>query len=734
MTQRFPSTIRVLLEKQSIQSILLIPILLEGQLWGILGFDDCVQERYWSESEKLILRTVASSLSGAIARRRAEADLESLAVQLEDRVAERTGELEAINQLLRHNLHHDNLTGLANRVQLLEQLREVIAHPTPRYALLFLDLDHFKLVNDQLGHLAGDRLLIAIAHRLSQYLGNQHLVARLGGDEFILLLRNIDPATEAPRIAQQVWATLLYPFYLSGQEIFVTASIGIALGSEHYNHPEDIIRDADNALRHARQKGGSRYEVFDPTVKPDAITPVAERKVPLIHRHHITSSHSTSTFKSPAKPLLESGTASAPKPVESVVRAQNRSGSSSAGRRFSLWLSRSYLMLFGLGLLSTVCGIVTAQFYRNNAIQQVAIAQTQMNVLSDLQTHLTEVQLYGVQQLYPIVSTTLELGAPDLGIEPTQTEIRLQTYAARSEALQERLEGFLTDYPTGVGLYPDALQRISETYGQTLHTYLRSLQAMRSSLPSMQPYSIQHDLETDFLADHPEIRAEFLVPQLQQLHQSLNPLLQQAEREQQRALYELEMALALEYRVLKISLFVSVAIAAGVIWQAVCKVARPLEQITQTTQRATQDPDRLVQISVPATSRFETLAVALNQLIQQKVQQVQHLKQMSRELEGRVAVCTAELQTANALLQQSIYYDALTGLPNRALLLEHLRELMAEEKSHPHFAVLFLDLDRFKVINDSRGHLFGDRLLIAIAHRLTNCLTGESIVARMGGG
>ncbi|HEY9835572.1 MAG TPA: bifunctional diguanylate cyclase/phosphodiesterase, partial [Vampirovibrionales bacterium] len=139
------------------------------------------------------------------------------------------------------------------------------------FAVLFLDLDRFKVINDSLGHGVGDRLLIEIAERLRKTLAvrphsfrrNEHAIARLGGDEFAILLKDIRALRTARRVAERIHACLTRPFAIEGQEVFTSVSIGIALSSRGYQRPEDLLRDADIVMYRAKALGRSRHEVFD---------------------------------------------------------------------------------------------------------------------------------------------------------------------------------------------------------------------------------------------------------------------------------------------------------------------------------------------------------------------------------------------------------------------------------------------------------------------------------------
>jgi len=179
---------------------------------------------------------------------------------------------------------YDTLTGLPNRALFMDRLTHTVErakrHPTYRFALLFLDLDRFKVVNDSLGHLLGDQLLIGIARRLESCLRTEDTVARLGGDEFTILLEDIEDIHHATRVAERIQQELAAPFNLDGHEVFTGASVGIVLSREirkegditNYDCPEDLLRDADTALYRAKALGRSRYEIFDLTMHQNALS------------------------------------------------------------------------------------------------------------------------------------------------------------------------------------------------------------------------------------------------------------------------------------------------------------------------------------------------------------------------------------------------------------------------------------------------------------------------------
>ena len=162
----------------------------------------------------------------------------------------------------------DPLTGLSNRSVFVEKLGRRLEELKQRgggerFAALYIDLDRFKVVNDSLGHLVGDALLIAVSRRLESCLREHDALARLGGDEFAILLNELGDDQQANAIAFRIQHALAAPFSIGGKEVFTSASIGIAFGRTQYDNPEEIMRDADTAMYHAKARGKARHELFD---------------------------------------------------------------------------------------------------------------------------------------------------------------------------------------------------------------------------------------------------------------------------------------------------------------------------------------------------------------------------------------------------------------------------------------------------------------------------------------
>jgi diguanylate cyclase (GGDEF)-like protein len=170
----------------------------------------------------------------------------------------------------------DPLTGLANRLLFMDRLERAISRSRtlggPEFAVFFLDVDRFKIINDSLGHIVGDELLVSLARRLehalrstdtvSRYVG-EHTLARLGGDEFTVLLDAVHSASDAQAVAERLLSVVARPFELQGREIFISVSIGIVMSAPRYIRAEDMVRDADTAMYQAKANGKARAELFD---------------------------------------------------------------------------------------------------------------------------------------------------------------------------------------------------------------------------------------------------------------------------------------------------------------------------------------------------------------------------------------------------------------------------------------------------------------------------------------
>ena len=226
-----------------------------------------------------ILESTASPI------RNAEQEIQGLVIVNRD-ITDRKRAEEA----LEHSAYYDGLTDLPNRILFADRLQHALTrslrHSDYKFAVLFIDIDGFKVLNDSLGHSAGDELLIQIAKRLTTNFRDtdtfarsgtadshpsENGLARLGGDEFTVLLEDVFNPSDAIRVAQRIQAKLAAPFNIKGQQIVITAGIGIALSGSSYSRAEELLRDAEIAMYRAKQAGKARCEVFDPAMHSTAL-------------------------------------------------------------------------------------------------------------------------------------------------------------------------------------------------------------------------------------------------------------------------------------------------------------------------------------------------------------------------------------------------------------------------------------------------------------------------------
>lgn len=255
------------------ESWLAAPLICTRGVMGVLVVQSYSEKVVYGERERELLMFVAYQVANGMQRRSAAEDLRKANAMLELRVEERTRELrrqieerELIQAKLKHQVLHDTLTGLPNRDLLRERLDRSLqrlqgASGLP-FALLFIDVDRFKVINDSLGHQAGDAVLIEIARRFESCVRDRDIVARLSGDEFAVLLEHAENIETATRVAQRIIEAIGQPMSILDNTLQPSVSIGIALADVHYRSADDLLRDADATMYRAKVAGRNRYQVF----------------------------------------------------------------------------------------------------------------------------------------------------------------------------------------------------------------------------------------------------------------------------------------------------------------------------------------------------------------------------------------------------------------------------------------------------------------------------------------
>ncbi len=248
IVQDFPMAEQTVLSQEQVQSVLAVPINVKDNFWGFIELHDCRDHYQWSDQEEAILRTMAASVSAALER--------------QDK-----------DEIIHQQAFHDALTGLPNRVLFAERLDQALTDARRNQhhlAVMFMDLDKFKTINDTLGHSVGDELLKEVAQRLQNCLRGGDTVARWGGDEFTLLLSTIRSIEDATRTAQRILDAFKAVVKIDHHEIYVNASIGIACFPNDGEEAEVLLQNADVALYQCKEQGRGIYRVYDANMNSKA--------------------------------------------------------------------------------------------------------------------------------------------------------------------------------------------------------------------------------------------------------------------------------------------------------------------------------------------------------------------------------------------------------------------------------------------------------------------------------
>jgi len=262
----------------SAASFLGVPLKDKNRTFGVLAVQSYSKDIIYDEIDKKILITIGKQIATAILRKKDADSLRTAHEQLEHRVRERTSELEKtiikrrkIELQLEHDSLHDTLTGLPNRLYFSNQLNELIERGDSllgnHFAVLFLDLDRFKLINDSLGHHVGDLFLKEVSTRLKSCLRQNDVVARLGGDEFCILMRQIDDQRTAINLSARILKELKKPVVVEKHSLITSASIGIRLAISDSSTAAEIMSDADAAMYQAKHQGKNCFCLFDSDIK-----------------------------------------------------------------------------------------------------------------------------------------------------------------------------------------------------------------------------------------------------------------------------------------------------------------------------------------------------------------------------------------------------------------------------------------------------------------------------------
>jgi len=261
------------------------PLIIEGEICGVIAVQSYGKEKQYNLKDLEFLRFVSHHIAVALARKQSSDAIKAYNQRLAKEVKERTVELNSTNlflqkqieerlqaqQQLEYDAQHDSLTGLANRALFNSRLDLALAsklrYVDSNFAVIFIDLDRFKQINDSLGHMAGDLFLKEVAIRIGSCIRGHDLLARLGGDEFVVLFDNYDSPKDVEEISARIISSIAKPFNLENKDMYSGASIGIAYIESGYQTADEVLRDADAAMYQAKSLGRGRYIVFDKTMR-----------------------------------------------------------------------------------------------------------------------------------------------------------------------------------------------------------------------------------------------------------------------------------------------------------------------------------------------------------------------------------------------------------------------------------------------------------------------------------
>ena len=468
--RHLPAAEQQLLQRDGIKGILMVPIFIDQDLWGNIGFDACDPERQWNQGEESILVAIAASLGASLKRQHTEGQI-------------------------RHQAFHDALTGLPNRTWFNQQLPLAIDQAQQnqgQLAVLFLDLDRFKTINDTLGHAIGDQVLQQVTQRLQQVMGQADLVARWGGDEFTLILTNLTTLTEVDRLAQQLGAALKPPLLISHHELYVTSSIGIALYPQDGHDMSSLLQHADTAMYRAKAEGRNTYRFYcaTPPSTPEPLTLET-------HLHRAIAKHELRLFFQPQI----NGVTGQITQVEALLRWENPLlGSISPNQFIPLAEEVGLIVEFGDWVLEQACAQLQAW-------QRMGLAPLRMAV----NLSARQLQYPNLVKRVAQVLQTYQLQAEDLELEITETAALLDIDASISTLNDLRRLGariVMDDFGTGYSSlsylkrFPIQGLKIDRTFVQGIPQSPEDVAMLRAIA------ALAHELQLDVVAEGVETAAQ----------------------------------------------------------------------------------------------------------------------------------------------------------------------------------------------------------------------------------
>lgn len=605
------------------------------------------------------------------------------------------------NKLLRQTFY-DQLTRLPNYNLLLEYIKKSIGFLKQQqnyiFVILFLDINRFKVINNSLGRILGDKLLIAIAQRLKRCLRSQDFIARIGSDEFAILLSNINNINYAQTVAERLYKELIVPFDIDGYEIFVEVSIGIAVGTQEYNKPEDLLRDAELAMSEAKKHNKSHYQLFNQSMHRRAMTTLQlendlrkaiKRQEFVLHYQPIVS-------------LVDSKM----KGFEVLVRWQHpEKGLVSPGEFIPLAEDSGLIVSLGAWVLREACLQM-----RNWQLQFTNISSWKISVnISSKQL----AQPNFVEQVKQILQET-QLSANNLKLEVTESclvEDSISTIAILKELKALGIEFSLDDFGTGYSSlsylhqFPFDTLKIDRSFVNSIEGNSEKLGIIRAII------TLARNLGMDTIAEGIET-----INQLNQLK-------------------TLKCQYAQGY-------FLSKPLNKEILENLI------VTEISDINQSVIDNNSFMFEEQVAQEKlllQIESLRQQLEELKQEKADleimldtTTEHSDLVEAQLQNEISdrrKAQAALHQANQELEKLSALDSLTQVANRRrfddYLLQEWQKLRQRQAS---LSLILCDIDYFKLYNDNYGHPIGDYCLQQVALAIECAMESyEGLVARYGG-
>ena len=609
---------------------------------------------------------------------------------------------ELIEDTLLQSIFYDPLTDLPNQNLLSQRIRQSIdiAQKSPNYifAVLFLDIDRFKVINSSLGRLLGDRLLVAIARRLKNCLRSQDTVARIDGDEFAILLENIENIDYATNVAERIYQEFIMPFELESGEVFVEASIGIAIGDRNYERPENLLRDAELAVSNAKRCSRNYYQVFNQTMHTHAINLLQlENDLRWAIKRQEFELHYQPIVSLVNKRIVG---------FEVLLRWQHPTRGLVFPSDFIHIAEETGLIIpLGLWVLREACSQMRAWQLQFNNLEKWKIS---VNISSK---QLSQPNF--TQQVQRILRDT-DFDPHNLKLEITESclvEDSQATLGILKDLKDLGVEFSLDDFGTGYSSlsylheFPFNTLKIDRSFVSSINTNNEKLGIIRAII------TLARNLNMDTIAEGIETVNQISHLKALRCEYGQGYLLSKPLNKQTTEILiarELESSASIQLDTYQFILEEQIA-QEQLLFQ--------LEQLSQELEELREEKADLEIILETTTEHADIVEAQLHSEI---------IERQKAEL---------ALSKANQELEKLTILDSLTQVANRRRFDDYLLQkwIKLRQEEAP-IALILCDIDYFKLYNDTYGHPIGDYCLKQVALAIESVIRGDSgLVARYGG-